>query len=90
VIGGTALVGGKGTVIGSYLGSIFISELLNGFNVLGVSAYAFDAIIGGSIIVVMVVSGNAKAIAARLRQGRTGEKEKERLITEEEKGKKGS
>ncbi|MFB6491486.1 MAG: ABC transporter permease [Thermoproteus sp. AZ2] len=53
VIGGTLLTGGKGSLIGAILGTFFISELLNGFNLLGINAYEFSAIVGAAILIVM-------------------------------------
>ena len=38
VIGGTALAGGSGTVIGALLGALVLAELQNGFNLIGISA----------------------------------------------------
>jgi simple sugar transport system permease protein len=68
VIGGTSLVGGKGSLVGSFLGSVFISELLNGFNILGINAYEFSAILGGAIIIVMVLSNYAKKVSYKFRR----------------------
>ncbi|AHC52139.1 sugar ABC transporter permease [Sulfolobus acidocaldarius SUSAZ] len=67
VIGGTSLVGGKGSLVGAFLGSVFISELLNGFNILGINAYEFDAILGGAIVVVMVLSYYARRASYKLK-----------------------
>ena len=50
VIGGTRLMGGRGTVIGSALGALLVGMIANGLNLMGVSAY-FQLVIQGSIIV---------------------------------------
>ncbi|MEN3309095.1 MAG: simple sugar transport system permease protein [Micromonosporaceae bacterium] len=68
VIGGTALAGGAGTVIGAFLGSLVLAELQNGFNLIGISANPFFLILGGAILVSMI----ANQYLSRLRRaGRT-------------------
>jgi simple sugar transport system permease protein len=56
VIGGTALAGGSGTVVGALLGAFVLAELQNGFNLIGISANPFTIILGVAIIVSMVVN----------------------------------
>jgi simple sugar transport system permease protein len=56
VIGGTALAGGSGTVIGAFLGSLVLAELQNGFNLIGISANPFFLILGGAILVSMIAN----------------------------------
>ena len=46
VIGGTSLVGGEGSVIGTLIGALIISVLRNGLNLLNVSSYWQQVIIG--------------------------------------------
>ena len=46
VLGGARLGGGKGTVLGAVLGVILISLTNNGLNLLGVSPYAFQMVVG--------------------------------------------
>jgi simple sugar transport system permease protein len=68
VIGGTALAGGSGTVIGALLGAVVLAELQDGFNLIGVSANPFFLILGGAILISMI----ANQYLARLRRaGRT-------------------
>jgi simple sugar transport system permease protein len=68
VIGGTALAGGSGTIIGALLGSLVLAELQNGFNLIGISANPFFLILGGAILVSMI----ANQYLSRLRRsGRT-------------------
>jgi simple sugar transport system permease protein len=66
VIGGTALAGGSGTVIGALLGALILAELQNGFNLIGVSANPFQLILGSAILLSMI----ANQYLSRLR--RTG------------------
>jgi simple sugar transport system permease protein len=54
VIGGTALAGGSGTVIGAFLGMLVLAELQNGFNLIGISANPFFLILGTAILISMI------------------------------------
>jgi len=56
VIGGTAMLGGSGTMIGALLGAIVLGLLTDGFGVIGISANALPAIFGGAIIVAMIAN----------------------------------
>jgi simple sugar transport system permease protein len=56
VIGGTALAGGSGTVIGALLGALVLAEMQNGFNLVGISANPFNIILGLAIIISMVLN----------------------------------
>jgi simple sugar transport system permease protein len=53
VIGGTALQGGLGTIVGAFLGVLVLSILQDGFTLLGVSAFTFDVILGIAILIAM-------------------------------------
>jgi len=64
VIGGTAMLGGSGTVIGALLGSIMLAVLTDGFNVIGVSANPLPLIFGLAILLAMT----ANVVFARLRE----------------------
>jgi D-xylose transport system permease protein len=62
VIGGTSLMGGKGTVPGALLGALIMSSLDNGMSLMNIQDFSQD-IIKGLILVVAVwldVSGNKK------------------------------
>jgi simple sugar transport system permease protein len=56
VIGGTALSGGIGTVVGAFLGVVALSILNDGFTLLGVSAYTYDIILGVAILIAMILN----------------------------------
>ena len=56
VIGGTLLTGGSGTVIGALFGAVVLGILMDGFALLGVSAYAFEMIPGAAILVTMAIN----------------------------------
>jgi simple sugar transport system permease protein len=64
VIGGTALAGGSGTIIGAFLGTLMLSILQDGFNLIGISANPLPIIFGGAILVAMI----ANVQLARLRR----------------------
>ena len=56
VIGGTALAGGSGTVIGAFVGMLVLAILQDGFNLLGISSNPFQIILGVSICGAMVAN----------------------------------
>ena len=51
VVGGTALTGGTGGVINTVFGSVFMSMLDNGMNVVGIDQYFQQAILGAMVII---------------------------------------
>ena len=56
VIGGTAMLGGVGTIIGAFFGAVVLGILLDGFPLIGVSADPLAIIFGGAILVSMVAN----------------------------------
>ena len=56
VIGGTALGGGSGTVVGALFGAFVLAELRNGFNLIGISANPFNIILGLAILLSMILN----------------------------------
>jgi simple sugar transport system permease protein len=56
VIGGTALAGGAGTVLGAAIGAIVLAILRNGFTLQGVNAFTFDLILGVAILISMILN----------------------------------
>jgi simple sugar transport system permease protein len=63
VIGGTAMMGGAGTILGAFLGAIVLAVLLDGFNLMGISANVVNMIFGGAVLIAMI----ANVQLARLR-----------------------
>jgi simple sugar transport system permease protein len=53
VIGGTLLQGGSGTVMGAFIGAIFLGILQEGLNIKGVSANYFYFYLGLAILIAM-------------------------------------
>jgi simple sugar transport system permease protein len=56
VIGGTALTGGRGTMIGAVIGAIALGTLEDGFHVISVSSFAYDLILGIAIVITMFLN----------------------------------
>ncbi|MRH41155.1 ribose ABC transporter permease [Aquibacillus halophilus] len=56
VVGGTALSGGKGNIIGTFLGAVWIGIISNSLNVVGVSAFVQYIVTGGIIIAAVLVN----------------------------------
>lgn len=54
IIGGASLSGGEGSVIGAFLGALFMGVLANGLNLLGVDVY-WQNLVTGLILIVAVV-----------------------------------
>ena len=56
VIGGTALTGGRGTAIGACIGAIVLGTLQDGFNILGISDFAYELVLGLAILGAMILN----------------------------------
>jgi ribose transport system permease protein len=54
VIGGTSLMGGQGSVVGTLIGALIMGVLRNGLNLLGVSSF-FQQVVIGSVIIAAVL-----------------------------------
>ena len=50
VLGGAALGGGRGSVLGAVLGVLLLAVVQNGLNLLGITPFAFKAIVGAIIL----------------------------------------
>jgi len=55
VLGGTSLMGGRGTIIGSILGAILLVVIDNGLNLVNASVYIYDVVKGAILIIAVVV-----------------------------------
>ena len=64
VIGGASLSGGRGTVIGTIIGTLLISFLRNGLTLLGISPHIQFVVIGAIIIAAVALDQAARAKAA--------------------------
>jgi simple sugar transport system permease protein len=68
VIGGTAMLGGTGTIIGAFLGAIVLATLEDGLAITGISANPYNIVLGGAIIIAMIANVQ---LARRRAAGRT-------------------
>lgn len=60
VVGGTSLFGGKGTVIGTLIGSFLIGVLRNGLNLLNVESYVQQVLVGVVILIAVMIDQSRK------------------------------
>ncbi len=67
VIGGTALTGGRGTVVGAFIGAILIGILEDGLTLIGVSTNDFYIWVGVVIIFAMALNAQFDRLVARSR-----------------------
>jgi simple sugar transport system permease protein len=56
VIGGTAMAGGSGTMIGLWLGMLVLGILQDGFNLRGISSNKYLIILGAAILLAMIAN----------------------------------
>jgi len=56
VIGGTALTGGRGTMVGACIGACVLGMIKNGFLILGTSSFALDLVTGLTILFAMILN----------------------------------
>ena len=68
VIGGTAMLGGSGTILGAFLGAIALSTLIDGFDIVGITSNVLPIIFGGAILIAMIANVQLARLRAR---GRT-------------------
>jgi ribose/xylose/arabinose/galactoside ABC-type transport system permease subunit len=55
VVGGTSLFGGRGSVIGTFLGAMLIGILRNGLNLLNVNSYVQQVVVGVVILLAVLL-----------------------------------
>jgi simple sugar transport system permease protein len=55
VIGGTALTGGRGTIIGTVIGVLILRTMRNGIVLIGVPGLAYNIFVGGIILAMMAL-----------------------------------
>jgi ribose/xylose/arabinose/galactoside ABC-type transport system permease subunit len=54
VVGGTSLMGGRGSIIGTFFGALIIGLLYNAMNLLGVDSYLQKVVLGAVILLAVV------------------------------------
>ena len=67
VLGGARLGGGRGTILGALLGVTLVTMTQNGLNLMGVSPYAFQMVVG-LVILVAITMSNLEGLEAFLRR----------------------
>jgi ribose/xylose/arabinose/galactoside ABC-type transport system permease subunit len=60
VVGGTSLFGGRGSVIGTFLGAMLIGILRNGLNLLNVNSYVQQVMVGVVILLAVLIDNFKK------------------------------
>jgi len=56
VIGGTAMLGGSGTMVGAFFGAAVLAILEGGFEVIGISAFPLQIYFGAAILIAMIAN----------------------------------
>jgi simple sugar transport system permease protein len=56
VLGGTALLGGSGTILGAGLGALVLAVFIDGFAIIGVSANPLLIVFGAGVLVAMIAN----------------------------------
>lgn len=59
VVGGTALAGGKGNILGTFLGTIWMGIISNSLNIIGISAF-YQYVVTGCIVIAAVFVNNMR------------------------------
>jgi len=65
IIGGTSLNGGRGTLVGTFLGACIIGVLANGLILMGVGDFIRQMITGGVIIFAVILDAYRARISER-------------------------
>ena len=65
VIGGTALTGGEGTVLGVFVGTVILEVLRNGLVLLGTDSYWQGIFVGAVIILAVFIDQLRKGLWRR-------------------------
>jgi len=55
VVGGTSLFGGRGSIVGTFLGAMLIGVLRNGLNLLNVGSYVQMVVLGVVILLAVLL-----------------------------------
>lgn len=65
VVGGTSLMGGRGSVVATFLGALLIGVLNNVMNLLNIESYTQDIVLGAVILLAVMVEEIRKRAFAR-------------------------
>jgi ribose transport system permease protein len=72
VVGGTSLFGGRGSIIGTFLGAMLIAVLRNGLNMLDVGSYVQQVVVG--LVILLAVMGDHLRKSGRLIPGKSSDR----------------
>jgi ribose/xylose/arabinose/galactoside ABC-type transport system permease subunit len=65
VVGGTSLMGGRGTIVGTFFGALLIGVLNNVMNLIGIESYTQQIVLGAVIVIAVVVDELRKRYLAK-------------------------
>ena len=65
VVGGTSLMGGRGTIVGTFFGALLIGVLNNVMNLLNIQSYTQQIVLGAVILLAVVLDELRKRYLAR-------------------------
>lgn len=65
VVGGTSLMGGRGSIVGTFFGALLIGVLYNAMNLLGVDSYLQKVVLGAVILLAVVLDELRKRYIAK-------------------------
>jgi len=65
VVGGTSLFGGRGTIIGTFIGTVLLRSIRNGIVIVGFAGLAYDMFVGLIILIAMAVQAYLQRQGAR-------------------------
>jgi len=65
VVGGTSLFGGRGTIIGTFIGTVLLRSIRNGIVIVGFAGLAYDMFVGLIILIAMSVQALLQRQGAR-------------------------
>jgi simple sugar transport system permease protein len=66
VVGGTALTGGRGTILGTLVGAVMLRAIRNGIVLIGVPGLAYNIFVGAIILVMLVLHALLQKSKARI------------------------
>ncbi|TDE08617.1 ABC transporter permease [Jiangella asiatica] len=66
IIGGTSLFGGKGSLVGTFLGACLLGVLTNGLLLMGVGDFARQMVTGAVIILAVIIDYYRQRLSSRL------------------------
>jgi ribose transport system substrate-binding protein len=72
IIGGTSLAGGRGAIVGTFIGGILLATIDNGLNLLNVSPFLQSVVKGLVILIAVYLDRNSGALARVFKSSRAG------------------